>query len=299
MFLAVASFVGMQGAVKAAREDGLATSAVMFFRTAPGLPLLWLALARRGVSLWAASPRSLFVRSLFGSVAMGTNFTSMAVLSLAQFSTLGLSQPLFVALLSPLILRERVGPHVWLAMAFGAAGAYTLLSPGLETAVPLSGALLGLGSAFASALAHLWVKKATDTDPPERVVFYFAAWVSLAALAYGLPRGDFTLLFSALPAPRLALEIACMAGLGTLGQLFMTRAHVHGAASVVAMVGYGSVPLSMALDAVLWRAAPAPTAYVAAALMLCSGALLVWGEQRRAAHLRALATPPPAEAERP
>ena len=48
MLLATASFAAMQAVVKSARHGGLDPSEVMFFRTAPGLPFLWWALARQG-----------------------------------------------------------------------------------------------------------------------------------------------------------------------------------------------------------------------------------------------------------
>jgi drug/metabolite transporter (DMT)-like permease len=280
MFGATFAFVAMQAVVKVARVSGFDASEVMFYRTAPGLPLLWWILRRRGQGLKPAQPGNLLVRSLFGSVAMSTNFTSMRWLSLAQFSTLGLLQPVFVALASPLILHERVRARIWLAMAAAFAGALIMLLPALDQrTLPLFAALLGLASALASAFAHIWVRKATEADPVERVVFHFAAWVSLGSLLFGLWRGSFRGAPAGVSALEMGLLIAGMSTFGTLGQVLMTRAHVFGEAATVSLVGYSNIALSMAVDLALWHVFPAPSALLGALLMIVAGVVLVHGER--------------------
>ena len=197
MLGATLSFVAMQAVVKVARASGLDPSAVMFLRTAPGLPFLWWVLHARGERLAPDHPGNMFVRALFGSVAMATNFTAVRYMTLGQFSTLQLSQPVFVALIAPLLLKERVRSATWLAMVLAGSGGLVLLGPEIagSTVSPWAAAL-GVTSALASAFAMIWVRKATETDPAERVVFFFAAWVSLVSLAIGVSRGSFSPFFS-------------------------------------------------------------------------------------------------------
>jgi drug/metabolite transporter (DMT)-like permease len=281
MFAACCAFTAMQAVVKLARQGGMDPTEVMFYRTAPGLPLLWWILRRRGQGLWPDRPASLAVRSLFGSVAMSTNFTSMLWLSLAQFSTLNLMQPVFVALSSPLILGERIRKTTWVALLFASAGAFVMLFPALEARhIPPFAAVLGIVSALASAFAHIWVKKATETDPAERVVFHFAAWVSIASLAVGLLRGHFSGLPADMDRMHMVWLVLGMSAFGTLGQVLMTRAHVFGDAAVVALVGYSSVGLSMGLDVALFDATLVSTVFVGAGLMLIAGLLLVRGANK-------------------
>jgi drug/metabolite transporter (DMT)-like permease len=280
MFAATASFVAMQAVVRLARQRGFETTEVMFLRTAPGLPFLWLALRRHGHSLRPEQPKSLFVRSVFGSLAMSTNFTAMRALTLAQFSTLGLSQPVFVALASPLLLGERVRLHTWLAMALSFSGAFVLLDPlSSERPVPWFPAVLGLSSALFSAVAHIWVRKATESDPAERVVFHFAAWVALGSLLIGLLRGHFRTLPEHAQGLTFVLIVLGLAIFGTLGQVLMTRAYVHGEAAIVSVVGYSSVALSMLMDLAVWQIPAGPSALLGAVLMVSAGFVLVRGER--------------------
>jgi drug/metabolite transporter (DMT)-like permease len=277
MLCATVSFVFMQAVVKDARESGVDPNAVMFFRTAPGLPFLWWVLHKRGERLAPDRPGNLFVRSLFGSVAMATNFTAMRYMSLGQFSTLQLSQPVFVALIAPLLLKERVRPATWLAMALAGSGALVMLLPESRQGSNMTAwaASLGVTSALASAFAMIWVRKATETDPAERVVFYFAAWVSLVSLLIGLSRGSFTHFLAAASPPHLLLWTVGMAGFGTLGQVLMTRAYIHGEATLVALVGYSGVLFSMLLDFALFSVSPADTALLGAGLMIAAAIMIV------------------------
>ena len=281
MLCANVAFVAMQAVVKSARQSGMHTMEVMFYRTAPGLPVLYWVLRRRGHSLKPEEPADVLIRSLLGSLAMGTNFAAMLWLSLAQFSTLNLLQPVFVALAAPLVLREPLRVHVWSALPLALAGALVLIVPGVETReIALGAAFLGLSSALFSAFAQMWVRKATASEPPDRVVFHFAAFVSVLALIIGVPRGDFQALPSSESLAVRLLEIAGMAGFGTLGQALMTRAYSLGEAASVSMIAYASILLSMGADLLWWRQSPTLSALFGALLVVLAGVVLVRGERR-------------------
>jgi drug/metabolite transporter (DMT)-like permease len=280
MLGATASFVAMQAVVKHARESGMDTLEVMFFRTAPGLPVLYYALRRAGHGLRPEEPADVLVRSVLGACAMGTNFAAMLWLSLAQFSTLNLTQPVLVALASPLVLGERVRRHIWAAMPLAAAGAFIIIAPGLAAhAFPILPALLALASATFSCFAQIWVRRATASDPPDRVVFHFAAFVAAVSFAVGAARGRFQFPRADVSFVGLLLQVTGMAGFGTLGQVLMTRAYFYGEAAPVSMVAYSGIALSLIADLALWRVWPAPSALVGAFFMVFGGVVLVRGER--------------------
>jgi drug/metabolite transporter (DMT)-like permease len=80
---------------------------------------------------------------------------------------------------------------------------------------------------------------------------------------------------------RLTLLVLGLSGFGTLGQVLMTRAYVHGEATTVSTVGYAGVALSMLVDWTLWDVAPGPSMYLGAALMGSAALVLVRGERPR------------------
>jgi len=276
MLGACLAFVAMQAVVAMARRSGMDTLEVLFFRTAPGLPFLWLGLWRAGHHLRPTEPRDVLVRSLLGLVAMSTNFASMRWLSLVQFTTLNLMQPVFVALLAPLLLSEHVRRSTWVALLLAFSGALIIVTAdAAATSIPHSAALLALGSALASAFAQIWVRKATASDPPLRVVFHFAALVSVVSLSAGLMTGRFRGPPEGTSALEFAGLVSGMAGFGTLGQVLMTRAYAIGEAAPVSMVAYSGIAFGLGLDLLVFDHAPTATALVGAGLVLAAGVTLL------------------------
>lgn len=272
MLAAMVAFVGMNACVKLLREDGFSTAETLFFRTTPGLPILWLALRRRRVGLRPHRADLVLLRSVLGLAAMATSFYALAALSIVQSQVLYLSQPVFVALLAPRVLGEPHRRLVLWALGLGALGALLVIVPaGPFAAPPHVPALAGLASAVFSALAHLTVRRSSATEPAELIVFYFALHVSIASLAWGLASGDFQQVrpYEADLVPLLETAI-----LGTIGQICMTRAYAQASASRVAVVAYAAIPLGLGADIVLWAVHPGPSALIGAVLMLVAGYLL-------------------------
>lgn len=270
MLGATIAFTAMQAAVKLLRDDGFATSEIIFYRSAPALPFLWWGLRRRKIPLRPARVGVIALRSAFGIASMATNFFAVRALTLVQHTVLFLLQPVFVALLAPLALREPLRAVTLAALALALSGAALVIHPDAAAfAPPLLPALLSASSALFSALAHLSVRVAAASEPAERVVFHFTLHASLAGLAWGLAEGaPHDLELADLPA------LVGLVGFGTLGQVLMTRAYHREQAARVAMIAYAGIPASVALDAWLWRAPAGVGALAGAGLMVVAGALL-------------------------
>ena len=275
MVAATAAFVGMSICVKVLREAGLGTAEVIFFRTAPGLLWLWFALrVRRKLDLRPHRRDLVYLRSIYGIGAMATNFYAVRQLTLVQHNVLSLLQPVFIALLAPLLLRERMHALVFAALVLAAGGALMVLAPGASfTAVPLTPALFGVASALLSALAHMTIRKTAATEAPEVVVFHFAVHASVFGLLWSLASGELLQLFDRV-GPATLLPLAGLALLGVLGQIAMTRAYGHAPATLVAIVAYIGIPMSVLADLLVWGAPAGLLEVMGAALMVAAGFLL-------------------------
>ncbi len=295
MLLSVAAFAVMSALVKDLREHGMSTLEVMVWRTAPGLPLVWLELRWRGVSLIPRRPKVVAVRTMMGCVAMSTNFWAVQSLALVQHTIIHLAQPVFVALASPWLLGERSPKAAIAALAIALVGAWIVLLPpdaawtsaiSVAVAMPLVPGVVGLLSAMASAIAHITLRLATaielrsrfdgdaPADAPATVVFHFTATVTVLGLAIGLAVGDFQALPRTLEAATAVQRIAAMAAMGLLGQLAMSSAYARAEAPSIAIVAYAAVPISAGIDAWAWGAPLGPTVLLGAALMLGAGVML-------------------------
>lgn len=294
MLGAVTSFVVMVTLVKLVREAGLGTLEVMVWRMAPGIPLVGYLLIRKGSSFVPSRPIAIGARSLFGGLAMGTYFWAVESLSLFQNTVLQLSQPVFVALLAPFILAERLRGAALLALLLALLGAAVVIAPDhllwwqaapLAAGIPLVPALMRLLSAAFSALAHMTIRLATmahahgptargEADPPELVVFHFGLWVAVACTIAALVRGTEGFLPPERPLTESLALLLGIAIAGVAGQLMLSRAYAATQAPTVAIVGYAAIPLSMVGDALVWGTAVDPAGIFGALCMVGAGALL-------------------------
>lgn len=297
----VCAFAAMQAWVKDLREHGMSTLEVMVWRSAPGIPAVWLEMKLRGVPLRARRPRVVALRTALGCGAMATNFWAVQALALVQHAVVHLTQPVFVALASPRLLRERASPQVIAALVVAIAGAMTVLLPPevahgggafVGVAMPLVPGVVGLASAAFSALAHVTLRMATaaeiatrfdrdaPADDPSTVVFHFTVVVSVVGLVLGLLLGDFRALPGDLSLGDTASRIAAMATAGLVGQLAMSGAYSRAPAPSVAIVGYAAIPISAAIDIAVWEARLGWPTIVGASIMACAGWLLVRASRR-------------------
>lgn len=275
MLAATAAFVGMSMCVKLLREAGLSTAEVIFFRTGPGLLWLWWTLRIHRQSLRPVRRDLVYLRSLLGIGAMATNFYAVQSLTLVQHNVLGLLQPVFIALLAPLLLAESMRRIVILALALAAGGALLVLAPGADFGVvPLLPAGFGIASALLSAGAHMVIRRSMATESAEVVVFHFAVHATVFGLLWGISQGDFTARVADHVSGETLIPLLGLAGLGVLGQLAMTRAYAHAPASLVAIVAYAGIPMSLVGDILLWGAHPGVASAFGAVFMVAAGVLL-------------------------
>jgi drug/metabolite transporter (DMT)-like permease len=297
MFAATVCFTLMAAVVKVLREAGMSTLELMAWRMAPGVPWLWWELRRKRLVMLPRRPVLMATRAALGGSAMAAYFWSMQQLSVVQNASLQLIQPIFVALLAPLFLRERSSPRVWLALFLACLGAAAVVLPNgafvvgvaavtAATMVPLAPALVRVASSLCSALAHISIRRLTTAhrrataaelppESPEAVVFYFASSVAVASVAIALAQGDLQTLPPTYPWPWAIAMLLLMAWLGNFGQLLMSRAYSHAQAPRIAIVAYSSIPLSAAADFAIWGVAISTSELIGSAIMVLAGVILV------------------------
>jgi len=134
-------------------------------------------------------------------------------------------------------------------------------------------ALLGVASALLSALAHMMIRRTAASEHPEVVVFHFALHATLFGLLWSIGAGELGRLFLLVSSATL-LPLTGLAVLGVLGQLAMTRAYGHAPATLVSIVAYVGIPMSLVADLLLWDAHAGLSAALGALLMVAAGLLL-------------------------
>ena len=275
MAAATVAFTGMGACMKLLRESDVSTSQVIFWRFAPGVPVALWVVRQRGLTPRLRRPGIIAARCAFGLAAATGSFYAVRALSLVQHSTLHLLQPVFVALLAPLVLGERLRPRATVALALACMGALGVLEPRATdfqtNAWPIGAAL---AAALCSAAAHMSVRKATRTDAPEVIVLYFAVASSVFGLVWSVVTGEFILPSTSMSPGAATLSVLAMATLGLAGQYLMTHAYAHGQAPVVAMIAYLAIPIGYCLDVALWQRSASLVAVIGGVSMMVAGAVL-------------------------
>jgi drug/metabolite transporter (DMT)-like permease len=213
--------------------------------------------------------RGHFWRGATGTVSLIMYFYAMTKLPLATAIALNYTSPLFLAILSNILLREKFRLPLVAVIVLGFVGVALLLRPTFEGA-HAHAAVMGLASGFFAACAYVNVKKLGDAGEPEwRVVFYFglAGTIGSALFQAGVVH-EFH--------PITASNTPYLLGLGlaaTLAQLAMTRAYHSGKTLVVGAFAYSTVLFSAIAGVVFFNEVLPPIAWAGMALIVVSGVL--------------------------
>jgi drug/metabolite transporter (DMT)-like permease len=139
-----------------------------------------------------------------------------------------------------------------------------VLRPGGDLFQPV--ALLGLSAGLMSAVAQTGVRRLTQSEPIERIIFYFTAISTVVSAVPAIP-------VWVTPSPAAAGLLVLVGLFATMGQLFMTRAYSHAPASQVGGFIYAAVLFAAIFDWASTGAPPHPLFVVGAALIIGAGAL--------------------------
>jgi len=213
-------------------------------------------------------------------IAMLTMFSfALRELGLAEAYTIFFVAPLLITLLSIPVLRERVAPVHWVAIAVGMVGVVIALRPDGEAFFSW-GAVAVLAAATCYAVSAIAGRVLSRTDASVTLVFWSTVSLAFGAGLLALPNW--------LPIEaRHSWMLVALAVTGFIGQLAITEAFRHGQASVIAPFEYTALAWGIALDWSLWRIAPDGYTLLGGSIIIASGLYLL-----RAEKIRTVTVPP-------
>ncbi len=275
MLVAVALFALMDAGLKLLAPH-YAPMQVASLRGAAALPLVlaWslATVGARGL-LRVHWPLHL-LRGALGVLMMAGFVYGVRTLPLSTAYAITFVAPLLITALAVPILRERVGPRRWTAIAIGLCGVLVVLRPSGEGMLTLAG-LATLGAAVCYAFAALTVRVLAQRDSTQAMVFWLM--LILAVVGGALSWNDWTPI-----QPRHWWVIAGIGAVGTLAQVALTEAFRRGEASLVAPLEYSALLWGALLDLAVWQVLPDAMTWLGAAIIIASGAYLLRRERVRA-----------------
>lgn len=268
MLVAGLGFAIMGALVKLGAQK-FSSAELVFYRSFFGLVFIGLFITRNKLPLATPVMRKQMSRAIVGFTALILFFYAISHLPLATAITLNYTSPLFLAVLTPLLLKEKPKKILLIALVVGFAGVTLLLKPTFSQSQWLAGSL-GLLSGIGAALAYIHVKQLGQANEPDwRTVFYFTLVSSACAGAWMLFDHFHTLAWSDLP---LLIGLGASA---TIAQLALTRAYRTGDTLVVASLAYVTILLASLFGVIWWNEHLSVDAWLAISLIILSGIISI------------------------
>lgn len=254
-------------------------SSVAASRAFMGAAVAFAVARARRAPLRATDRRLVFWRSVFGTVSMAATFYALSsrTLSLGDTATLLNLAPVFLAVLAPIVLRERTSLGVVLAIALALTGVLFVVRPSFlfggapaigagAHAGPSAGATaaVALLAALSTSIAMTLLRRAGQKESAEAIALHFSLFAAGAMTLVSL--ADFRL-------PTLrdgALMIAAGACAG-VAQLAMTRAYALEQAARVSAMSYLSVVATALVGGAALGERPTATAALGMSLVVVGG----------------------------
>jgi drug/metabolite transporter (DMT)-like permease len=214
-------------------------------------------------------------RNLFHYTGQNLWFFAVAMIPLGQLVALEFTNPIWVALLAPLLLNEQLTRTRVIAAFLGFAGVLVVARPGVS---PLGvGHAAALVAAVCFAMNTIYTKQIMRFDSVLCVVFWMTLAQGLMSLILSLPGG--------IPWPSLAIMpwIFAVGITGLSAHYSLTSALGYAPASIVAPMEFLRLPVVAVLGMWLYGEPLQPAIFLGAALIVTGNLVNMRAERRRVA----------------
>jgi drug/metabolite transporter (DMT)-like permease len=253
------------------------THQIMFFRCSIAMvPVLVIVYLRGGTSLLKIQePLLLSLRCLLGITAMGFAFYAFSLMRLADGIAILHTTPLFMTVLSIVVLKERVGLHRWTAVLIGFVGMLIVVRPGYSMFE--SGSFYMLIAAFCISCTTILIRHLSIRSDPVNITLYFTiTGVVISSIAIGF-------LGWQAPVGRDWLFFIGVGLLGGMAQYLMTVSYRHAQISTVAPLKYLSIGFGGVIAYLVWDELPDIQSFIGISIIVGSG---LYTLQRELYHQR-------------
>lgn len=223
-------------------------------------------------------PLPVQARALVGLLASVMSVFAFTSIPLAEVYSIIFLSPLFVTLLSMLLLKEQIGPWRWLAVLMGFAGVLLVVRPGFRALE--AGHAAALAISVLSASSVILTRSLAGRERTQTILGYLILYGVLfngaATLATGgrLPDGS-------------ELAILLVAGAGAAaGHMLLLRAVRFAQANRIAPAHYSQIAWAVVLGALLFDEKPDIWSIVGLAVIAAAGLLTVLRERVKLGTVR-------------
>lgn len=276
MIGAIVSFTAMAIAGRAVSLN-LDTFEIMMYRSLIGIAIVVV------VALVAGTLREVraeklglhFIRNLSHFAGQNLWFYSITVIPLAQVFALEFTSPLWVMLLAPLVLGERLTRSQAIAAVIGFVGILVVTRPSPETFE--IGILTAALAAIGFAGSAVFTRKLTRTETITCILFYLTLMQAGMGIAFAGYDGDITL-----PTAANLPWVVVIAVAGLVAHFCLTKALSLAPATIVMPIDFTRLPVIAIVGMLLYAEPLDPFVMIGAVLIFGANYYNIWSSTRAA-----------------
>ncbi len=266
---------------------------IVFIRGIVAAYLIFLALliTNKTIPLVSKKPFLVIIRGTLGFISYTCYYLAVAAMPLAEVAAITMTMPLFVTILSTVILRERVGPRRWIAIIIGFLSIVLILSPtGKFDALAVA---LSFAAAISYASHTIITRFLSSHDHPTTIAFNaIVVFTTLSVLislmmhfqVFNVGDSHPSLLFLGRswsnPSNPDFLLILLIGLIAATGFYCLSKAYCMSEASAVAPFEYTYLIWAVVFGYLFWDEVPSLETLLGI-LVLVGSSLYVWNRERQ------------------
>ena len=252
---------------------------VVFFRNITGVIIIVYAIYKAPLNQKGGRPLLLFIRGFIGFSALLMYFYNIAHISLAEAQTFSKVSPIFTAIFSYLILREKLSTLAWSGVFIGFFG--VLFVTGFDISNLSKTDWFGILSGVGAGLAYTSIHELRKYYDNRSIVLSFMLVGTIGPIIlmsigefYAPPSFDWILSPFILPTGWAWFHIIGLGIFATGSQLYMTKAYSLAQGGIVGTISYTTILFSIFIGMFLGDVFPSTTLFIGIGFIVLSGILV-------------------------
>ena len=235
---------------------------ILFFRYLFCIPLLFLITfyQRRKETFKIVSKSGLCIRTVAGLFSFGFLFAALKYVDLSVMTTLLNIIPLFVTLLAPILINEKVGYFKTFMALIGFVGVFLIMNPSYNLLkFDNFGIIYGILCPFCASIMLISLRKLGNTDHPATTALWYNIF---GAIIFYLICNVFDINFNVIE--NFYLILIFIGVLSSFQQICLSYSHKLLSVSLLAPLRYISVPLGILVGVIYFGEKIQPLFYLGA-----------------------------------
>ena len=260
---------------------------LVFFRNIVGVVFIISSIWRRPFEQKAGGKMGLLIfRGVVGTLSLYLLFYAIQKLGLGRASTYQYTYPIFLALLSWLLIGETLNLREWSAIFVGFAGILFVFRPDLS--MSWRDNTLGIGNAILTAISYLSIRQLGMVYDTRAIILSFmlsGIVMPIISMLVGTyyPQEGLDFLIGTFSWPHTLGQWLGFLAIGLtalLGQRLLTQSFTYDKAGRVAAVGYSNILFSAILGFLMGEALPSLSMLAGMVLIVAGGILVSVGRKK-------------------